>query len=78
MQDVGTNLIDGHFVVTFADTSAIRVQDVGTNLIDGHVWRIVAIDAREVQDVGTNLIDGHYSQFGAAAKAEECKTSAPT
>ena len=36
MQDVGTNLIDGHLINGFPYYFADTVQDVGTNLIDGH------------------------------------------
>ena len=77
MQDVGTNLIDGH-VMRRPAISRNRVQDVGTNLIDGHKQSIEEVLAIAVQDVGTNLIDGHRAFGPCSAFFALCKTSAPT
>ena len=64
MQDVGTNLIDGHCKTGNGVRHLRGVQDVGTNLIDGHfpAARYVTL-IPAVQDVGTNLIDGHSSVY---------------
>ena len=37
VQDVGTNLIDGHCQPVEQTRTRPQVQDVGTNLIDGHM-----------------------------------------
>ena len=79
MQDVGTNLIDGHKGGNGRLRQFDVVQDVGTNLIDGHYQPYYQRGSEQaVQDVGTNLIDGHAHACSSASSVFRCKTSAPT